>query len=120
MVTIAAVATGFVPAPLLATAPVAWPLVVMAPGSRTLLASRLPHQTCARVARVVLMVAPPLLLSSQRKPACCDPVLLLMAREWSWVVRVGLSTGMWSVVTLYPERSILRPLASRHRGHDQR
>ena len=59
MVTIAAVATGFVPAPLLATAPVAWPLVVMAPGSRTLLASRLPHQTCARVARVVLMVAPP-------------------------------------------------------------
>ena len=47
MVTIAAVATGFVPAPLHATAPLAWPLVVAGPGGRALLASRLPLQTCA-------------------------------------------------------------------------
>ena len=52
MVTVAAVATGFVPAPLCSTAPMAWPLVVLSPGGRALLASRLPHQTCARVSHL--------------------------------------------------------------------
>ena len=46
MVTVAAVATGFVPAPLHAVAPLAWPLVVASPGGRALLASRLPQHTC--------------------------------------------------------------------------